>query len=65
MSITEGMSTKAYSIKLFSRLFNIGRSTVYREISDGKLRIKKVGSRTLIAHEDAIEWLNSLPSRSK
>jgi hypothetical protein len=55
---------QAFSIKSFSKAFNIGRSTVYNEISRGKLKIRKVGSRTLIAHEDAIKWFNSLPTRS-
>jgi predicted DNA-binding protein YlxM (UPF0122 family) len=54
---------QAFSIKSFSKTFNIGRSTIYNEISSGKLKIRKVESRTLIAHEDAVKWLNSLPTR--
>ena len=55
---------QAFSIKSFSKAFNIGRSTVYHEISSGKLKVKKCGARTLIAYEDAMRWFNSLPTRS-
>lgn len=55
---------RAFSIKSFSKTFNVGRSTIYNQISNGKLKIRKVGSRTLIAYEDAINWLNSLPTQS-
>jgi excisionase family DNA binding protein len=53
----------AYSIDEFRAAFSIGRSVVYEEIRTGRLRARKVGSRTLIAREDAIEWLRNLPVR--
>jgi excisionase family DNA binding protein len=54
----------AYSVDRFGLLFNIGRSTIYEEIRAGRLKARKAGARTLIAHEDAIAWLNALPTRS-
>jgi excisionase family DNA binding protein len=54
---------QAYSVEKFGRAFNIGRSTVYEEIRSGRLKARKVGARTLIAHEDAMAWLKALPAR--
>lgn len=53
----------AYSVSEFSRTFSVGRSTIFAEIATGRLRARKVGSRTVIPHEDAIAWLRSLPAR--
>jgi hypothetical protein len=54
----------AYSVDKFVRAFNVGRTTVYEEIRAGRLKARKAGARTLIAHEDGVAWLNSLPTRS-
>jgi hypothetical protein len=54
----------AYSVEKFVRTFNIGRSTIYEEIRSGRLKIRKAGARTLIPHEDAMAWLNGLPTQS-
>ncbi|PZF75272.1 DNA-binding protein [Aestuariivirga litoralis] len=40
-----------------ARLTGCGRSTLYSEIAKGNLRIRKIGSRTLIAIEDLRSWL--------
>lgn len=52
---------QAYSIEAFCERFGLGRSKTYEEIRLGRLKIRKVGARTLIAHEDAIAWFNALP----
>lgn len=52
---------QAYSIEAFCKRFGLGRSKTYEEIRLGRLKIRKVGARTLIAHEDAIAWFNALP----
>ncbi len=41
---------------------SISRTAAYREIRDGRLRVTKVGRRTLIARSDAEAWLNVLRS---
>lgn len=56
-------SIQAFSIKDFSKVFKIGRSKIFDEISKKRLKARKVGSRTLIAYEDAISWFKSLPVR--
>jgi excisionase family DNA binding protein len=40
---------------------SIGRTVLYREISDGRLRAIKRGRRTLILRADLHRWLESLP----
>lgn len=51
----------AYSIPELCRLLGIGRSTLYIEHKAGRIRLRKVGKRTIGTHEDAIAYLNSLP----
>jgi hypothetical protein len=55
----------AFSIQEFCAAFSIGRSKVFEEIRAGRLKARKAGARTLIANEDALEWLNALPARSR
>ena len=54
---------QAYSVENFGDSFSIGRSTIYEEIRSGRLKVRKAGARTLISHEDAMAWLNALPTR--
>ena len=51
----------AYSLNHFCRSFDIGRSRAYLEIASGRLRVRKVGRRTLVLKADAEAWANSLP----
>jgi len=55
------MTKKAYSITEFADTYSIGRSKVFEEIVDGKLKVKKCGGRTLVGVEDAEEWFANLP----
>ena len=56
-------TTLAYSVTKLGQALNIGRSTIYEEIRTGRLRVRKAGARTLIAHDDAMAWLNGLPTQ--
>ncbi len=51
----------AYTIGEVCRLANIGRTSVYNEISAGTLRAVKRGRRTLILAEDLHDWIGRLP----
>ena len=51
----------AYTISEFMAAYGIGKTKTYQEINEGRLRIRKVGKRTLVAKVDADNWLNSLP----
>jgi excisionase family DNA binding protein len=48
------------SVEDFARDNGIGRSTVYLEIKSGRLKIVKVGKRTLIRNSDAETWRAAL-----
>ena len=57
---------RALSITEFCESFGIGRTSVYAEINAGRLRVVKVGNRTLVLMEDAERWASSLgePARA-
>lgn len=57
-------NVKAYDIPTFCRLFSIGRTLTYAEIKAGRLKIAKIGRRTLIPAESAIAWLNAHQTRA-
>ena len=50
------------SIRTFCKTYDIGRTSTYRQIKSGLLKVRKVGRRTLIGADDAEEWLNRLPA---
>jgi hypothetical protein len=52
---------QAYDMRGFCRCYGIGRTLAYDEIKSGRLRVKKVGRRTLVARDDAEDWLANLP----
>jgi excisionase family DNA binding protein len=53
---------RAVSIGGFCQRYCIGRTTVYEEIKQGRLRARKVGKRTIICEDDAEDWLRQLPA---
>ena len=52
-------SRLAYGIRQACEATGLGRSKLYQEISEGRLPVFKVGSRTLIAASDLEAWLNA------
>ena len=56
---TDNATRLAYGINQASEATSVGRSLLYEEIKAGKLKIFKVGSRTLIAADDLSAWLDS------
>jgi excisionase family DNA binding protein len=51
---------RAYSVDEFCQAHGIGRNRAYQEIEAGRLRVAKVGRRTLIPVDEAEAWLRSL-----
>lgn len=45
----------------FCARYSIGRTSVYREVSAGRLKLRKFGTATRIARIDAERWAASLP----
>lgn len=52
----------AYTIPELVRDTGAGRSKIYEEIAAGRLKVRKLGKRTLVLHGDAAAWLQSLPA---
>jgi predicted DNA-binding transcriptional regulator AlpA len=51
----------AYSIEELSAGSGASRSKIYQEIASGRLKARKLGSRTIVLPQDGEEWLRSLP----
>lgn len=47
----------------FCSIYRIGRTTAYREVAAGRLKVRKLGAATRIARTDAEAWFASLPVR--
>ena len=48
----------------FCARYSLGKTSAYREVAKGRLRLRKFGSATRIARTDAEAWAASLPSRT-
>jgi hypothetical protein len=55
-------ATGAYTLSGFCKAFGVGRTFTYREIKSGRLSAIKAGAKTLILHNEASRWAQSLPS---
>ena len=52
----------AYSITEFRKQAgDLGNSFLYEEIRDGKLKVRKAGRRSIVLHDEGVEYLKSLP----
>jgi excisionase family DNA binding protein len=49
------------SVEEAARFLGVGRTSIYAAIADGRLKARKLGSRTLILADDAKSFLASLP----
>ncbi len=51
----------ADTVEEFAVKNRISRSQTYKEIAAGRLIARKIGSRTIITHEDGAAWRRALP----
>lgn len=51
----------AMSVAEFLDWASIGRTKFYEERATGRLKIRKIGRKTVIAMVDAVAWLEALP----
>ena len=54
--MNDSMTLGAYSVEAFAKVHALGRTTVYEEIKEGRLRTFLVGKRRLISVEAAAEY---------
>jgi hypothetical protein len=53
---------RALTIQGFVDRYSISRSKVYEEAAAGRIKLRKVGKKTIITVEDAEKWLADLPA---
>lgn len=51
----------ALSIDEVCKTLKIGRSTFYEEVNSGRLKVRKIGNRSVVTGLDLIEYLVHLP----
>jgi excisionase family DNA binding protein len=54
--------TEFLSVKEFLETYRISRTSTYRAVQSGKLRITKIGRSSRIAKVDAKAWADNLPT---
>lgn len=54
----------ASHVEIFCRKYKIGRTTFYSEVKAGRLRIKKLGRKTIVTPDDEAAWLESLSPKA-
>jgi hypothetical protein len=50
----------AYSVPEFLKATGLGRGRFYNEVNTGRLRLTKVGRRSLVLADDARAWIDAL-----
>jgi excisionase family DNA binding protein len=48
-----------YAVRETAALLGVGKNLIYREISGGRLRVAKMGKRTLVPADAIREWLDA------
>jgi hypothetical protein len=55
---------RAYSRPEFCNAHGIGQTKFYEEVKEGRLKVRKVGRKTIVLRDDAEDWLQQLPTLS-
>jgi predicted DNA-binding transcriptional regulator AlpA len=63
MPATDSNVPLAYNIPEAAHKAATSRSSVYLAIASGSLKARKIGRRTVVLHDDLLDWLNNLPRR--
>lgn len=56
-------SQEAFSPTTAANIIDCGRTKIFEEIKEGRLKARKFGRRTIILRDDLLTWLNDLPIR--
>jgi excisionase family DNA binding protein len=52
----------AMTVDEFCGWARIGRSKFYQEVQEGRIRLRKIGRKSVVIRTDAEAWLCSLPA---
>ncbi len=55
------MNKTAYTVNEITKEIGIGRSKLYAEMAEGKLKARKIGKKTIFLAEDVQAYLSNLP----
>jgi Helix-turn-helix domain len=58
------MNKRAYTRPEFCDVHGIGQTKFYEEVKEGRLKVRKVGRKTIVLRDDAEDWLQQLPTLS-
>jgi len=61
ISIETQANRLAFSLADAASAIGVGKSTLHELIATGKLRVRKLGRRSLVLREDLEEYIQSLP----
>jgi excisionase family DNA binding protein len=53
---------EAYSVADACKIGGFGKSTFYKVVNERRLRVRKLGSKTLVLRSDLLEFLKALPT---
>lgn len=51
----------ALTVDEFCGWASIGRSKFYQEVQEGRIRLRKIGRKSVVTLDDATNWLSNLP----
>ena len=54
-----------YTVAEFLRIFAVSRTSFYRLVQDGALRLTKIGRASRVAEIDAKAWADALPTSDR
>lgn len=55
----------AYSVNEAMQAVGVGRTKLYAEINAGKIKTRKLGTKTIILAKDLSDYIESLPAVDK
>lgn len=59
--MSTNVTPQAFTISEICDRNKTGKTKIYEEIREGRLRARKIGSKTIITHDDEQAWRDALP----
>jgi hypothetical protein len=61
-SVSLNTTGGAMSVDEFCRWACVGKTKAYAEVKSGRLKLRKIGAKSVIVRADAEAWLRALPT---